>query len=141
MTTMPIPLDLTSFEKALLRLEEAVKAYSGAPGNTLYRDATIQRFEFTYEVAYKMLKRYLEMAAPNPSAVDEMAFADLIRTGNEQGLLRSGWDKWKDYRKARGTTSHTYDEAKAKEVAAIIPDFLLEAQSLFDALGKRVRGA
>lgn len=136
---MPISLDLTSFEKALLRLEEALQAYAGEPGNTLYRDATIQRFEFTYEVAHKMLKRYLEMTAANPAAIDEMAFADLIRTGSEQGLLRSGWDKWKDYRKARGTTSHTYDEAKAKEVAAIIPDFLLEAQSLFSELGKRVR--
>ncbi|HEX7634242.1 MAG TPA: HI0074 family nucleotidyltransferase substrate-binding subunit [Noviherbaspirillum sp.] len=136
---MPIPLDLTSFEKALLRLEEALRAYEGAPNNTLYRDATIHRFEFTYEVAHKMLKRYLEMTVPNPAAIDEMAFADMIRTGSEQGLLRSGWDKWKDYRKARGATSHTYDEAKAIEIAAIIPDFLSEAQSLFAVLRKRVQ--
>lgn len=136
---MPIPLDLTSLEKALLRLEEALQAYAGAPGNTLYRDATIQRFEFTYEIAHKMLKRYLEMTAANPAAIDEMAFADMIRTGSEQGLLRSGWDKWKDYRKARGTTSHTYDEAKAMEVVAIIPDFLSEAQSLLDTLRKRTQ--
>ena len=136
---MPIALDLTSFEKALLRLQEALQAYAGAPSNTLYRDATIQRFEFTYEVAHKMLKRYLEMTAPNPAEIDEMAFADMIRTGSEQGLLRSGWDKWKDYRKARATTSHTCDEAKAMEVAAIIPDILSEAQSLFDELRKRVQ--
>lgn len=138
---MHIPLDLTSFDKALLRLEEALHAYQGAPGNTLYRDATIQRFEFTYEVAHKMLKRFLEMTSPNPAAIDEMAFADMIRTGSEQGLLRSGWDKWKDYRKARGTTSHTYDEAKAMEVAAIIPDFLREAQCLRDELRKRLQAA
>jgi uncharacterized protein with HEPN domain len=56
-------------------------------------------------------------------------------------LLRSGWDRWKDYRKARGTTNHTYDEAKAMEVAAIIPDFLSEAKSLFDELRKRVQAA
>lgn len=136
---MSVPLDLTSLDKALLRLEEALNAYAGAPDNTLYRDATIQRFEFTYEVAHKMLKRYLEMTAPNPAAIDEMAFSDMIRSGSEQGLLRSGWDKWKDYRKARSTTSHTYDEAKAREVAAIIPDFLCEAQSLRDELRKRVQ--
>lgn len=134
-----IPLDLTSFEKALLRLEEALQVYASAPGNTLYRDATIQRFEFTYEVAHKMLKRYLEMTAANPTAIDQMAFADMIRTGSEQGLLRSGWDKWKDYCKACSTASHTYDEAKAAEVAVIIPDFLPEAKSLFDALWKRVQ--
>jgi len=136
---MPVPLDLTSFDKALLRLEEALQAITAAPDNTLYRDATIQRFEFTYEVAHKMLKRYLEMTAANPTSIDEMAFADMIRTGSEQGLLRSGWDKWKDYRKARGTTSHTYDEAKAMAVAAIIPDFLSEAKSLRDKLRNRVQ--
>ena len=136
---MPIQLDLTSFEKAMLRLEEALQAYANAPGNSLYRDATIQRFESTYEIAHKMLKRYLEMAAANPAAIDEMAFADLIRTGSEQGLLRSGWDKWKDYRKARGTTSHTYDEVKAMEVAAVIPDFLQEVRFLSSELRKRLQ--
>lgn len=136
---MPVQLDLTSLEKALLRLGEALQARVSAPDNTLYRDATIQRFAFTYEVAYKMLKRYLEMTAPNPAAIDAMAFADMVRTGSEQGLLRSGWDKWKDYRAARGTTSHTYDEAKAKEVAAVIPDFLQEARFLFDELRKRTQ--
>jgi len=86
-----------------------------------------------------MLKRYQEMAAANPAAIDEMAFADLIRTGSEQGLLRSGWDKWKDYRKARGTTSHTYDEAKAMEVATVIPDFLQEVRFLSGELRKRLQ--
>lgn len=134
---MAIQLDLSSFEKAILRLDEALQAYASAPANSLYRDATIQRFECTYELAHKMLKRYVEMTAPNPAAIDEMAFADLIRTGSEQGLLRHGWNKWRDYRKAGGTTSHTYDEAKALEVVAIIPDFLQEARFLFSELRKR----
>jgi nucleotidyltransferase substrate binding protein (TIGR01987 family) len=138
---MSIQLDLTSFEKAISRLDEALGAYANAPDNTLYRDATIQRFEFTYEISHKMLKRYLEAAAANPAAIDEMAFADLIRTGSEQGLLKSGWDKWRDYRKARGTTSHTYDEAKAMEVAAVIPDFLLEARFLLDEMQKRTQAS
>jgi nucleotidyltransferase substrate binding protein (TIGR01987 family) len=134
---MAIPLNLISFDKAMFRLDEALQAFASAPTNTLYRDAAIQRFEFTYELAHKMLKRYLELTAANPAAIDEMAFADMIRTGSEQGLLRSGWDKWKDYRKARGTTSHTYDEAKAVEVAAVIPDFLQEARFLFAQLHQR----
>jgi len=138
---MSIQLDLTSFEKAISRLDEALGAYANAPDNALYRDATIQRFEFTYEISHKMLKRYLEAAAANPAAIDEMAFADLIRTGSEQGLLKSGWDKWRDYRKARGTTSHTYDEAKAMEVAAVIPDFLLEARFLLDEMQKRTQAS
>lgn len=134
-----IRLDLSSLDKALDRLDEALQALAVAPDNSLYRDATIQRFEFTYELAHKMLRRYLEMAAPTPQVIDEMAFPDLIRTGSEQGLLDSGWDRWKDYRKARGTTSHTYDADKAREVLAIVPDFLQEARHLAQTLAGRTQ--
>jgi hypothetical protein len=57
--------------------------------------------------------------------------------GSEQSLLRSGWDRWKDYRKASGTTSHTYDADKALEVLAIVPDFLQEANHLLAVLTRR----
>jgi len=136
---MAIALNLSSFEKAMLRLDEALQAVAGMPDNTLYRDAAIQRFEFTYELAHKMLKRYLEMTAANPASVDEMAFPDMIRTASEQNLLQNGWDKWKDYRKARSTTSHTYNETKANEVMEIVPLFLQESQFLYEQLRKRTQ--
>jgi hypothetical protein len=69
----------------------------------------------------------------------ESALLPLIRTGSEQGLLRNGWDRWKDYRKARSITSHTYDESKAIEVMQIVPDFLLEGQALLAELKNAVR--
>ncbi|MES2935370.1 MAG: nucleotidyltransferase substrate binding protein [Pseudomonadota bacterium] len=134
---MAIQLDLSSLENALLRLNEALQAYGAESANSLYRDACIQRFEFCYELSHKMLKRYLELASPNPVDIDELAFPDLIRTGSERGLLRNGWDRWKDYRKARSITSHTYDEIKAIEVMQIVPDFLLEGQALLTSLKKR----
>jgi hypothetical protein len=76
-----------------------------------------------------MLKRYLELASANPIEIDELVFPDLIRSGSAQGLLRNGWDKWKDYRKARSITSHTHDESKTIAVMQIVPDFLLEGQA------------
>jgi nucleotidyltransferase substrate binding protein (TIGR01987 family) len=134
---MAIQLDLSSLENALQRLGEALQAYAADTSNSLYRDACIQRFKFCYELSHKLLKRYLEFAAPNPAEIDELAFPDLIRTASEQGLLRSGWDRRKDYRKARSTTSHTYDEGKAIIVMQIVPDFLLEGQALLRELKKR----
>lgn len=102
------------------------------------RAGAIQAFEFTYEVAYKMLKRYLEMTDPNPSSIDAMTFNDLIRTGYEKGLIKSELVVWKEYRKERGTISHTYDEDKAVEVFAYIPGFLVDAKYLFTALQDRI---
>ena len=136
---MTAQLDLRSFEGATGRLAEALDALGAEPANALIRDAVIQRFEFTYELSHKMLKRYLDMTAPDPQAVDRMSFQDLIRTGSEQGLLRSDWERWREWRQARGITSHAYDERKALQVVAVIPDFLAEARHLCRQLRERVR--
>jgi hypothetical protein len=48
----------------------------------------------------------------------------------------SDWSRWKLYRAARALTSHTYDETKAREVFAIIPEFLREARHLRDRLSE-----
>ena len=127
-------LDFSSFQNAMLRLEEALVLLNAEPGNAITRDAVIQRFEFTYELSWKMLKRYLELTAANPAVFDEISFQNLIRQGSEQGLLKSGWDEWWVYRDARSITSHTYNEEKAKEVIAILPNFLSEVKYLFNML-------
>jgi nucleotidyltransferase substrate binding protein (TIGR01987 family) len=134
----PTLLDTRSFAKAVARLGEGLQRYLGDTRDTQIRDGLVQRFEFTYELAHKMLKRYLEAASPSPELIDAMAFQDLVRTGNEQGLLRSDWPRWRTYRLLRGKTSHTYDEAIALEVVAEIPDFLDEARHLLDRLNERI---
>ena len=67
-----------------------------------------------------------------------MIFQDLIRSGNEQGLLLGDWPDWKRYRDMRSKTSHTYDEEIALEVLAGIPTFLEEARYLHSKLKERL---
>lgn len=131
-------LDTSSFEKAIARLEEGLIRYKKDITDTQIRDGLIQRFEFTYELAHKMLKRFLEATSPTPALFDEMNFQDLIRTGNEQNLLLNDWSVWRKYRAMRSKTSHTYDEDIALEVVAGIPEFIEEAQHLCDQLRKRL---
>lgn len=131
-------LDLSPLERAIERLIEGLARYQQDVGDTQIRDGLIQRFEFTYEISHKMLKRYLEFASPTPEQYDDMSFADLIRSGNEQGLLLGAWPDWKRYRDMRSKTSHTYDEDIALEVVAGIPPFLAEARHLRDQLKARL---
>jgi nucleotidyltransferase substrate binding protein (TIGR01987 family) len=131
-------LDISALENAITRLTEGLARYQRDTTDDQIRDGLIQRFEFTYELSHKMLKRYLEAAAPSPEVIDAMSFADLIRTGNEQGLLLGEWPDWKAYRDMRSKTSHTYDVAKALEVVAGIPAFLAEAVFLRDQLRRRL---
>jgi len=130
-------LYLTPLENALARLQEGYVRYQKDIHDTQIRDGLIQRFEFTYEISHKMLKRYLEKTSPNPEQFDVMSFADLIRSGNEQSLLLSDWSKWKIFREMRAKSSHTYDEVIALEVISVIEDFIAEARVLLDHLQKR----
>ncbi|MGF1616077.1 MAG: nucleotidyltransferase substrate binding protein [Gammaproteobacteria bacterium] len=131
-------LDIRPLENAIARLEEGLARYRQDTSDTQIRDGLIQRFEFTYELAHKTLKRYLESVSPTPGQYDALPFADLIRSGNEQGLLLGDWPKWRTYREMRGKTSHTYEEAIAVEVVAGLPAFVVEATYLRDQLRKRL---
>lgn len=65
-----------------------------------------------------------------------MSFPTLIRTASENGLLRSGWDTWYEFRKARNLTSHVYDEETARQVIVLMPAFTEEAEFLYEELQK-----
>jgi nucleotidyltransferase substrate binding protein (TIGR01987 family) len=130
-------LDITPLEKAVTRLREGLARYRQDTSDTQIRDGLIQRFECTYELTHKMLRRYLSATAASPDSIHALAFQDLIRVGSDQGLLRGDWPRWRGYREMRAKTSHTYDEDTALQVVAAIPDFLLEAEYLREELARR----
>jgi nucleotidyltransferase substrate binding protein (TIGR01987 family) len=131
-----VSLDLSPLTNAIARLSEGLERHRRESGDTQLRDGLIQRFEFTYDLAHKMIRRALEQAAANPDEVDRMSFPELIRTANEQGLVASDWTTWRTWREMRNITSHTYDEAKALLVVEGIPAFLAEAQEVARRLGQ-----
>jgi nucleotidyltransferase substrate binding protein (TIGR01987 family) len=130
-------LNLAPLENAVNRLTEGLARYEKDISDTQIRDGLIQRFEFIYEISHKMLKLHLEAVSPTPEQFDAMAFADLIRSANEQALLLGDWSAWKIYREMRSKTSHTYDEEIAIEVVHSIPAFLEEARHLLKQLQER----
>jgi nucleotidyltransferase substrate binding protein (TIGR01987 family) len=130
-------IDYTPLGKAVQRLKEGLEALTREPENSLYRDAVIQRFEFTYGLCASMLKRHLaQIAAVEPDR--DITFPALIRTASESGLLRSGWDVWYEFRKARNLTSHVYNEETARQVVEQIPAFAEEADFLYRELERTV---
>lgn len=132
-----MPLDFTPLRNAVARLGEGVQQYQSDPTNSMIRDGLIQRFEFTYDLSHKMLRRALEEASGTPGEIDQMTFPTLIRSANEQDLLLGSWPDWHGYRNMRNITSHTYNEAKAKDVVERIPAFLEEARELLRRLQQR----
>jgi hypothetical protein len=92
-------LDITSLGNAARRLREGLARYQSEPMDEQLRDGLIQRFEFTYELSHKMLRRYLKEIAASADEVERMPFADLIRTGSDRGLLRNAWPVWRHFAK------------------------------------------
>ena len=136
-------LDLSSLAGAIAQLTAAVGyansdlARSDPALAPHLRAAAIQAFEFTYELSFKMLRRFLEMTEPVAPDLDTFTFNRLIRLGYERGLLNEELAIWQGFREARGTTSHTYDERKAQAVFEAIPRFLREAEFLLAQLSER----
>ena len=94
-------IDLTSFEKALASLFEVIKIYNCDKTDLITRDSMIQRFEYTYSISLKMIKRYLAGGAFVFENIDGMTFNEMIRQANKMGLLRSNLEKWNNYRQKR----------------------------------------
>lgn len=127
-------LDLGPLEDAVSQLEESMAIYNreaardDAALQRQLRSATIQAFEFTYEVTFKMLKRHLVEAAASPATIEDMTFNEIIREAFGKSLVCSDVTVWRKYRKNRGTTSHTYNEDKAREIFEGAADFLQDVQ-------------
>lgn len=130
-------LILTPLENAINSLNIAFVEYQKDNSNEFVRDSVIQRFEYTYELCIKVLKRYLELNASSKGEVDLMSFNDIIRKSNIKGLLGGNLEEWQKYRDMRNITSHTYDVEKAVMVINIVDEFLYEAEFLLNKLKEK----
>ena len=129
-------LDFSSLQKGLQSLKRAMDRAQEQPSDDVLRDAVIQRYEYSYELTWKMLKRQLEQEVPDPSEMDRLSFKDLLREAVERGFPVK-FDNWVVYRAMRNITSQTYDESKAEEVYQVATEFYDEALALLISLEER----
>lgn len=101
---------LDSFHKALERLLEGIQLYTGKDGGVddLIRDGVIQRFEFTFELAWKTIKAIFEAEGlkglNSPKTV--------LREAYSAGLIDDE-ELWLSILKDRNETVHLYDKLTA----------------------------
>lgn len=138
-------LDVSPLVKAVGQLEKSLGflrsdlAASEPALRDQFRAASIQAFEYVYELATKMIRRQLEQIVPNPSELREVSFLDLMRTAADSGLVRDP-RVWGEYRELRNQTSQTYDEGKAEGLVARLEGFLQDARFTTSELERRNRG-
>ncbi len=128
------PLDLTKLQQVITRLRQSIDVYSKEPENVFYLDSVVKRFEYTFEVSRKILRRYLIDSDSQVAQIPVLELQRFVELGLQAGLLRGDWTVWSGLRHARNLTSHDYGEEKAREVAEAAVPMLEEATFLFEAL-------
>lgn len=104
-----------NFRKALVKLGQAVAVMSeaselGKEIDELMAEGLIQRFEYTHELAWKLLKDYAEYQG----YTDIRGSRDALRKAFSMGLIDDR--SWMDSIEDRNLTSHNYDNETAKEI-------------------------
>lgn len=115
---------LRSFRNALDRFAEAL----AATDDELARDASIQRFEFTYELAWKSIRRQAQLYN------QECPFARLAFKVAYGNSWISSETIWIEMLESRNRVAHTYDENYVERLAQRLPIFLAEMEALYTAL-------
>lgn len=123
---------LMYFERALERFRIVVAERDRwvAEGNgDIVLDVAVKRFEFTYEMAWKALKRFLDYLG-----IDARAPRPVFKEAYAQGLL---FDEqvWLDMIEMRNLSSHVYDEQEVSRILSELERYL----AAFDSLLKQLR--
>ena len=124
-----------NYQRALQTLSRAVALSAERPLSELEQQGLIQVFEFTHELAWNLLKDFLEAQG----IAGLIGSRDAIRTAFKNGLLEDG-ETWMEMIKARNLSSHTYQLELAQRIATDIltrfyPAFValeLKMQSMLD---------
>ena len=126
-----IDLDIEALRKAKESLQKSYSVYQ--EGNdepemcSIYADSCVKRFEYTFETAWKTMKKYFKLQYSKKE--EELTMNNIFRYMESYGFAQS-WLRWKEYYRQRNNTSHEYNIEKSRELLKIIPDFLIDVDFL-----------
>lgn len=117
-------------KQELLSATERLKEALQEKENEIVIDGTLHRFEFTFELAWKTMKDYLEYSG----IIDGIGSPrEIIKTAFANGIIDDG-EKWIKMMLARNSLSHLYDEEKSREIYIEIKEVYI---NLFENLNKK----
>ena len=104
-----------NYKKALATMKNAVELAAARELTDLEKQGVIQGFEFTFELAWNVMKDYLE----EQGITGIIGSKNAIRHAFNKGIIEDG-EVWMDMVKDRNLASHVYDEKTAEDLFAAI---------------------
>ena len=116
-----------NYSKSFHELKEGLALANDRPLTKLEKQGVIQGFEYTHELAWNLLKDYLEFQGH----VGLIGSSDTTREAFKRGLIADG-ETWMEMIKSRNLTSHAYDKDTAEQIyTTIFSRFFREFQFLY----------
>ncbi len=128
-------LELSGLEKAIASLGEAINYSQNLPEGInaeIVRDSVIQRFEYTYELSWKLLQRWIKVNV-SPEDASPRTKKDLFRLAAKKQVITNP-EAWFEFAEARNNIAHTYNEKNANYVYEVAVKFLVDAKKLYQTL-------
>ena len=113
-----------NFDRAFLLLRSALEERGLEQMSDLEKEGLIQRFEYSYELAWKTMKDYLEEHGIN---INPVTPRNVIKEAFSANIITDG-QVWVDMLLHRNLLSHTYDFSKFQEVLEAVVQRYLSAQ-------------
>jgi nucleotidyltransferase substrate binding protein (TIGR01987 family) len=104
-----------NYKKALLTVKNAVELAASRELSELEKQGLIQGFEFTFELAWNVMKDYLE----DQGITNIIGSKNAVRHAFNKGLIEDG-QVWMDMIKDRNLASHVYDDETAEDLFSAI---------------------
>ena len=114
------------YQKALSQLREAVDRARERPLTELERQGLIQAFECTHELAWRVMKDFLESRGVGSL----YGSRDTTREAFRAELIAEG-EVWMRMIDSRNLSSHTYNEAVAEQIAGeVLSAYIVQFEAL-----------
>lgn len=128
-----IELDIEALRKAKTSLEKAYRIYLQGSDDeemcAIYADSCVKRFEYTFETAWKTMKKYFKLQYNKKE--EELTMNNIFRFMESYGFAKN-WIDWRDYYSKRNNTEHEYSIEKSRNLIEIIPDFIESVNFLLE---------
>lgn len=98
----------------------------------LDRDGIIQRFEFTFELLWKVVQEYAKY-----KGIETASPRDAFRVANDIKLIDDA-NIWFEFLKNRNLSTHIYSESDAIQISTQIPNFIIETDKIISKIENEV---
>ena len=128
-----IELDIEALRKAKVSLEKAYNVFINGDNDedilAIYADSCVKRYEYTFETAWKTMKKYFKLQYGKKE--EDLTMNNIFRFMEAYGFAKD-WTNWRNYYTKRNSTAHKYNIEKSRNLLEIIPEFIKSVDFLLE---------